>query len=208
MTNESSKEKKFVHIMVDLETLSTSCRSIVLSIGAGVINMLSDGEDETLLPKEFYKVLSQNDQGHREVSQSTLSWWESQSGEAREVLEQSRKAFNKTMEGLETFSAWIKVFKDLGYEPIIWGNGAAFDNCILKDLYEDFGVEVPWSYKADMCYRTLKALYADRINWKEVPKEGAKHNALADAKFQAASLRLMLNEQVFNKIGNNSFAKS
>lgn len=66
----------------------------------------------------------------------------------------------------------------------IWGNGADFDNVILASVYKRIGMEQPWLYRNNRCYRTLKALHP------EIPIErvGTHHNAVDDAESQARHL--------------------
>ena len=70
----------------------------------------------------------------------------------------------------------------------IWGNGAAFDNVILRTAYERLGLKAPWNFWDDRCFRTVKALHPEV----EYVKSGAAHNALDDAKNQALYLMKVL----------------
>lgn len=64
----------------------------------------------------------------------------------------------------------------------VWGNGAAFDNVVLTNAFRAVGLQMPWSYRLDRCYRTLRALFEDI---EAPPFVGVRHTALADALAQA-----------------------
>ena len=164
------------NVMIDLETLGTSANSVVLSVGAVYFDP-STGE----LGDKTYFVLStqkQLDLG-RTVSASTLAWWMSQSEEAVGVVKESAQ------EEILTFLLW-ELNSFLSQEDVkVWGNGAAFDNVILANLYEQVGIETPWKFYNDRCYRTVKNMFPDVSLWEF---QGTAHNALDDAIHQAKHL--------------------
>jgi len=53
----------------------------------------------------------------------------------------------------------------------------------LKDAYRSVPLPLPWSYKDERDYKTIRELF-------EAPllQNGSKHNALADCKFQVEVL--------------------
>lgn len=112
------------------------------------------------------------------VSQDTLDWWGKQSNEA------FAEAFGGTKPIMHMFSAfhtYISILKESFGDVIVWGNGANFDNVICEHSFKKLGMSVPWSYKNNRCFRTLKELFP------EIPivYEGVKHNAVDDARNQA-----------------------
>ncbi|HHB9818735.1 TPA: 3'-5' exonuclease, partial [Salmonella enterica] len=69
----------------------------------------------------------------------------------------------------------------------VWGNGATFDNVILRGAYERAGKICPWPFWNDHDVRTLVTL-GRSIGFdpkKDMPFIGEQHNALADARHQA-----------------------
>jgi exodeoxyribonuclease VIII len=80
---------------------------------------------------------------------------------------------------LDAFSAYMRQF---GPHVRIWSCGADFDLPILNHLYAVTGKQAPWKYANSRCYRTLKNL----ATGVEMERSGVHHNALADAKSQAA----------------------
>lgn len=169
-------------VMVDLETLDSGANALILSIGAKEF-------DPTLFDKgwqgrEFYAVANQRLQEQkwkRTVSEATCTWWDEQSEEAKRVLEESRREATPMLDTvLGKFAEWMAA--EPGAE--VWGNGATFDNVVLRNAYAAVGAPCPWSFRKDMCFRTLKG-----FNIPLGPGEGTTrlthHNALDDAKYQA-----------------------
>lgn len=69
----------------------------------------------------------------------------------------------------------------------VWGNGATFDNVILRGAYERAGQVCPWQFWNDHDVRTIVTL--GRVVGfdpkRDMPFDGIAHNALADARHQA-----------------------
>lgn len=62
----------------------------------------------------------------------------------------------------------------------VWGNGAAFDNVILRNSYEMVGIKEPWNWYNDLDGRAIG--FEPK---RDMPFDGERHNALADAIHQA-----------------------
>ena len=69
----------------------------------------------------------------------------------------------------------------------VWGNGANFENTILRRSYERQGIPCPWRYTNDRDVRTIVALglVMDFDARSVITFEGERHNALHDARYQA-----------------------
>jgi len=159
------------NVMIDLETMGTSPQSPIIAIGAVKFN-LTDG-----IVDRFYHVVSLKscmDEGLIPAA-DTILWWLDQSEDARQQLLRSAIPIDVALMG---FGLW------LGDDARVWGNGAAFDNVILSNAYRALGLNQPWEFYNDRCYRTMKNMFPqvamDRI--------GTHHNALNDAESQATHL--------------------
>lgn len=163
------------NIMVDLETLDNGPTSAILSIGAVAFNEIGPGD-------EFYtvvKVKSCTDVGLT-LNADTVMWWMQQSDAARAAFNNNEAMHLR--EALRRFEQFITSATGDPRKAKVWGNGATFDNVILANAYRASGLDRPWKYSNDRCYRTLKNLYP----WVKGPASGAvKHNALEDARWQA-----------------------
>lgn len=168
-------------IMVDLETMSVRPNAIIVSIGAVYF-------DETEIGDTFYRRIDIADsirQGFL-LDASTLKWWLSQRDGARqEIVDASAEDTVKT--ALREFSQFVK-----DKEHRVWGNGAAFDNVILRNAYINSGIPTPWIPWKDRCFRTLKSMFPDTV---EPTRQGTHHNALDDAVHQVKWLQKIYEEE-------------
>lgn len=74
--------------------------------------------------------------------------------------------------------------------PLVWGCGSDFDNVILASAYRRCGIDLPWMWWDNRCYRTMKNQFKNCVA--EPVRRGIKHNALDDAIHQASHLTLIL----------------
>lgn len=166
------------HLMLDLETMGVNPDAAITAIGAVMFD-LETGE----LGDTFYRVIdlaTAVDRGGV-MDASTVLWWMQQSDEARRIY---------TTQGGDYLLA-LEDFAGFCYhrQPTdVWGNGAMFDNAILARAYQRAKMPQPWSFRADRCFRTFKALFP----CDPPPREGVYHNALDDAIFQVKHLRAMI----------------
>lgn len=179
-------------VMLDLETLSLSPRAVVVSIGAVYFDPASDhlGAPFSL---RLGNLREQTERG-RDIDPDTITWWMSQSPEAQ------RQTF---LEGTQVnTAAALSSFADYigreGKDVRVWGNGAAFDNVVMKSLYKDFGIPLPWSYKNDRCFRTLASLTTAVT----VPHAGVPHKALDDAITQARHAQCVFMRLKYANLGS------
>ena len=160
------------HVMLDIETMGTSSYAAIVSIGAVKFTM----SDYTWGGVFYQRVsLASSMRAGLRVDADTINWWLRQSQEAREAI--TPRAAVDLDEALLGFSQWYGEDDSIP----IWGNGATFDNVILANAYKATGLDQPWSYKADRCFRTLRSLAPDVPR----PEHGVEHNALDDAIAQA-----------------------
>ncbi|WP_312320092.1 exonuclease [Atlantibacter hermannii] len=178
-----STSKLFTHLMVDLETMGSNPDAPIVSIGA-VFFEPSTGETGP----EFYQVvdLASAMRFGAQPDASTILWWMKQSSEARSALLVEDAADLDV--ALTLFSEFLGENAANGTKSVqVWGNGATFDNVLLKQSYELVGGAAPWRFVNDRDVRTIVELgNAVGINPRyDIPFEGDKHNALADARHQA-----------------------
>ena len=177
------------HIMVDLETLSTRANARIVAIGAVKFTAENGIYDKFYQPVatppfdqlRIFNISVFNRKSLFHIDEKTLEWWADQSEEAKEVFDDPNAVSLDT--ALKSFSSWV--LQDNDKDNIyMWGNGAAFDNAILSMSYALCGLEQPWHFWNDSCYRTVKRLHPDV----SITRYGTHHNALDDAESQAAHL--------------------
>lgn len=162
------------HVMIDFETLSTNPNAAVLSLGAVILT--AGG----LTGDEFYTNIDGQDCINLglHVSEATVTWWAGQSQEAKDALEVDKKPL---LQAMTAFSQWVR--RTGGTH--LWGNGADFDNPILKSCFEAINADTPFKPYNGRCYRTIKSIPGVP---KMLKRFGTHHNALDDAKSQAQHL--------------------
>ncbi|EMM5895144.1 3'-5' exonuclease [Klebsiella michiganensis] len=180
---EEDPPADYRHVMVDLETMGKKSNAPVVSIGAVIFDPATGFLGET-----FYKVVSLESavSWGAEIDPSTVIWWMKQSSEARSEIANDNAI--QLDDALLQFSEFV--FENIpgGCETAqIWGNGATFDNTILRSSFERACLDCPWDYRNDRDVRTMvelgKAIGFDAKT--SIQFEGERHNALADAQHQA-----------------------
>jgi hypothetical protein len=168
-----SKMDNVVNIMHDIETVSLKPNAGIISIGACRV----DDPDNFFYERINFETLD----NRFHVDTTTLEWWG-----AQETAAQVEAFGGKThiIDALDNYAFWL-ISQGTKDSLRMWGNGAMFDNVILGEAYKACGMLVPWSYKGDMCYRTVKNLFH---SIEEDDFVGVKHTALADAQHQARHL--------------------
>lgn len=172
----------FTNFMVDLETMGVNPNDAILSIG-----IVPFDAKEKKLGKGFYAKVSL-ESCHKlgmNIDPSTVMWWLQQDQAARGEFK-GNYAHMPITDALKEVTNFIKTQSERAEidQLKIWGNGSMMDNALLSAAFDLAGLGVPWSYKSDMCYRTLRALAPDV---KRVEPEIA-HHALSDAVAQAKTL--------------------
>lgn len=176
-------DKLYSHLMVDLETMGDKPNAPVVSIGAVFFDP-STGDTGA----EFYKVVSLESAmacgGKPDAS--TIIWWMKQSSEARSaIVMDDAIPLDDALLQLNDFIAENAANGPASVQ--VWGNGASFDNVILRDSYARTGIDYPCKYWNDRDVRTMVELgKAVGINPRDdIRFEGDMHNALSDARHQA-----------------------
>ncbi|MEO2229414.1 3'-5' exoribonuclease [Escherichia coli] len=173
----TSTSRVWIHLSVDLETMGTNPDAPINSIGGKFFDPAT-GE----MGPEFSKTIDAKTGGGT-VDISTIEWWLVQSSEARSAILVNQIPLN---DALLQFRKFISEHSDERFVQV-WGNGATFDNVILRRSYERQGIPCPWRYTNDRDVRTMVALglVIDFDARTSIPFEGVPHNALDDARHQA-----------------------
>ncbi|HAU9016371.1 TPA: exonuclease [Escherichia coli] len=173
----TSTSRLWHHLMIDLETMGKNPDAPIASIGA----VFFDPQTGEQGP-EFSKIIDMGTCGGT-VDISTIEWWLQRSGEARAVILADRIPLDDALLQLREF-----IDENSGeFFVQVWGNGANFDNVILRRSYERQEIPCPWRYTNDRDVRTMVALglVMDFDARNVTTFEGERHNALHDARYQA-----------------------
>ena len=180
--NDDVDDKLFTHLMVDVESLGKKPDAPIVSIGAVFFDPASG-----LTGPEFYKVISLESamEWGGVPDASTIIFWLKATPEARsEIVMDDAIPLD---DALLQFKDFIAENAANGKDSVqVWGNGASFDNILLKDSYDRTGIPCPWKHWNNRDVRTIVELgkavgYTPRY---EIPFEGEPHKAISDARHQ------------------------
>ena len=153
-------------VMVDIETHGLEPGAAIVSIGA--VEFGPDG-----LGREFVGDIDMEScqEAGFEIDASTVKWWLDQDENAQEQLLGGEDLATV----LAGFDAWYDAEE-------IWANSPSFDCEHLERAYAAVGLEEPWGFRDERCFRTIRSLGVDA----RVSRDGTEHDALDDARYQAA----------------------
>lgn len=161
------------HIMLDIETMGVKTNAAVMSIGACYFD-----PNTSEIGNKFHNQVNISSNGV--IDASTVIWWMKQNDKAREKFFDNEKADSIDVV-LARLLTWVEP------KSQVWGNGIAFDNVIVRTAFENFGGKTPWQHWNDRDVRTIVEI-GRQLGFdpkKDMPFEGVKHDALADAIHQA-----------------------
>ncbi|HFW6633086.1 3'-5' exoribonuclease [Escherichia coli] len=173
----TSTSRAGIHLMIDLETMGKNPDAPIISIAA----IFFDPQTGDMGP-EFSKTIDLDTAGGV-IDRDVIKWWLKQSREAQSAIMTDEIPLDDALLQLREF-----IDENSGeFFVQVWGNGANFDNVILRRSYERQGIPCPWRYCNDRDVRTIvelgKAIDFDART--AIPFEGERHNALDDARYQA-----------------------
>lgn len=203
---EEDQPIDYVHVMVDLETMGKKHNAPIVAIGAVVFDPATGSIGES-----FYKVvcLESSVNWGAVIDPSTVIWWLKQSSEARSAIVNDDAI--PLLDALLQFREFVSDNVAGGSKKAqVWGNGASFDNSILRSSYDCIAEDYPWEYWNDRDVRTMVEI-GQAISFDPkttIPFEGSRHNALADAIHQARYVsaiwqRIIAGNQVLQKLMQN-----
>ena len=167
-----------IDISLDIETLDLSTNAVVLSVAA------TDGHNH------FYEFLHLEEQIlnlKRTMSASALTWWiEGQPEMFVDLLQRASKG-DTTLNFFLNLELWFRQVTAQYAKPFtVWMNPPRFDGAVLENLANQCGTKLPWTFREEGDYRTLKNLaqQAGDSTFAIPPKPVNAHDALVDAKYQ------------------------
>ncbi|HEL8049475.1 TPA: 3'-5' exoribonuclease, partial [Escherichia coli] len=143
-----STSRIWQHMMVDLETMGKNPDAPIISIGA----IFFDPQNGDTGP-EFSKTIDLETAGGV-IDRDTIKWWLKRSREAQSAILTDEIPLDDALLQLREF-----IDENSGeFFVRVWGNGANFDNVILRRSYERQEIPCPWRYTNDRDVRTIVQL--------------------------------------------------
>ncbi|MDS1666588.1 3'-5' exoribonuclease [Escherichia coli] len=173
----TSTSRLWHHLMIDLETMGKNPDAPINAL-AGKFFDPATGE----MGPEFSKTIDLETAGGV-IDRDTIKWWLKQSREAQSAILTDEIPLDDALLQFREF-----IDENSGeFFVQVWGNGANFDNVILRRSYERQGIPCPWRYTNVRDVRTMVALglVMDFDARSVITFEGERHNALHDARYQA-----------------------
>ena len=162
-------------VMLDLETWGTTPGSASRSIGAVEFDPYGASTG-----REFYANIDDAScfALGLTVDKNTALWWTQQEEAAQKALLEDPQPLPKALEEFNDFLQRVEVDE-------LWAHGASFDPPILAYALGVCKIEPEWPYRGVRDTRTLFAI-AGYTPGPVADLDGVLHNALDDAKRQAA----------------------
>ncbi|ENZ0121386.1 3'-5' exoribonuclease, partial [Escherichia coli] len=144
----TSTSRLWHHLMIDLETMGKNPDAPIISIDA----IFFDPQTGDMGP-EFSKTIDLETAGGV-IDRDVIKRWLKQSREAQSAIMTDEIPLDDALLQLREF-----IDENSGeFFVQVWGNGANFDNTILRRSYERQGIPCPWRYYNDRDVRTIVEL--------------------------------------------------
>ena len=177
-----------IHLMIDIESLSTRPGAVILS--AALVRFSDEAHTSVNFSIPEQRALG------LEHDESTMDWWRQQPGMAWEAATTNPIPIVPALLHISTWIAWAAAGDDF----LIWCHGATFDCPLLDELYRRAGVPCPWKFWQVRDTRTLYDLAAIDVKAYAVPPP---HVALNDAigQVRAANAALAVLARAHGNVG-------
>jgi len=161
--------------MWDLETLSTTLDSVILTLGGVKFDPYSKEEpyDPIYLRINVDEQLAKG----RQYNEDTLKWWGEQDAEVREEAIGIEDRIDCD-DALDQFHKWVL------HSDTVWSNGSVFDVIIMENFYRQHDKFHPWSHWS---IRDVRTVFNMGVN--PGMDKSSLHNAMADAYQQARGVQ-------------------
>ena len=183
-----------MHVMIDIETMSTQANASIFQIGAMAFEFASGGKVYNSKGFQSWINLQSSLDAGLDINASTVAWWMTQDKNARmdaSVGMQYGPSLSVALDGLDR---WISDrFDGENWETVegIWAKPITFDITILTSAYQALGRETPWHWRSA---RDLRTLFHCAGGEPGMMFEGTPHNALDDCEHQICQLQMALQQ--------------
>lgn len=171
-----------LHIMIDIETLSTRSDAAIFAIGAVEFTL------DRITREARWLIDPTTAVGYRD--DSTLDWWADQVA-SEPLLKSLFKGLKRSSAVANELAEWIMPAFDAHW---VWAGPSTFDLTILKTWYRTLGIAYPINWQNERDMSTL-ARVADQlgIEYKSAATALIEHDPLDDCIEQAHRTRTILN---------------
>lgn len=177
-----------MHVMIDLETLSTKPNAAILTVGAIKFKLDDDNYDNfngtTVIgmPSYYARVDTESCEAIGcDIDSNTIEWW---SAQGQEVMEEAFSPDNRE----DIRHVMLELNKFARFADGIWSHGSIFDIVILEEIMRRLSITPTWDFWKVRDTRTLYALGNAKL------PEASKHHALVDCWRQVVGVQNIMRE--------------
>lgn len=185
--NTRCNASRKMHVMVDIETMSTDPRAAIISIGACAFD--NTGIQHTF--KVNIKPESAKGVG-MVISKDTAEWWAKQPPESRALVLSNNVNADY---GITQFVDWYNRVNP----SYVWSNGVQFDITILEYAMRCVGAQCPWKFWQVCDSRTIFTMFGINVKDLHATAKTTAHDALGDATVQANAVIELLKALRWNE---------
>lgn len=172
--------------VVDIETLGQRHNAVIGAIGVVMVDVT-----QLRIVDEFYCRVNLEQNRIRDTD--TQAWWDKQKVESPAAWEEMFGNGGRLFltDALHALSGFLGNHFTHAAAVELMGNGCEFDNLLLADAYQQWGIEQPWWFRGNQSLRTVVWMGRQLLSIDpkyQLPFEGARHHALHDARHEAAYL--------------------
>lgn len=188
-----------VGLVLDLETTSTQRDAGILTAALAMVNYPPNCPlfMVNMYTERGASLRSLEKDGYH-VAKKTMDWWRNDAPkEAYDEAFRHTGDINTVLDQITQYILYIK--QSMGYDVVLFGNGATFDVSILEHAYRKEGREIPWHGQDELCFRTIKRLhrkayehFMSRVHDAGDSGNLFPHHPLYDAEVEACALRYIL----------------
>lgn len=165
-----------LHVMLDLETLSTRKNAAIVQIAAIAFDPLT-GDIPLPVTGKFNRFVIDTD-GY--IDPRTVAWWMQQKTAAS--LGKKIETCGVALDGaLHDLREW---YQEQPNVAAVWSHGATFDIPIVEQRCSELGLQTPWHYRHPRDTRTLFALAPGGMPAVQGHGGELTHDALYDCEIQ------------------------
>ena len=176
---------KFPDLMLDVESFGIAEDAALVGIGAVFFDLQTQAIGPTF-NAAIHLATSMAAGGT--VEASTILWWLGQSEAVRSTVRFGARDVRVVM---TEFCDWVRARSDTKTVRT-WGNSAAFDCGKISNTLRRLGLDTPWHWTRERCFRTVRNQYP-QVEYDPSQKIGEAHDPLVDAMFQVQHLLKLKN---------------
>lgn len=172
-----------IEVMLDLESMGVGVKPALIQVAAVAFNKVTGEEISTF----DYKVdLSSSMSYGLDITASTIKFWMTHPSVNDETRGIVMSGTDTLTEVLGKFSNWYTSLSD--DKCLVWGNGVASDNVWLRSAYDATDLSCPFTFREDMCLRTVRSIANAKGYERLFSFEGNQHDGLDDCRYQIQDL--------------------